>query len=277
MKLMPSLSINIHSRLMDFSVPRIMAILNVTPDSFAVHCDTVCEADVLKDALAAVQAGADILDIGGCSTRPGSVPVDETEEWRRVSLALHAVRSALPDIPISVDTFRPMVARRAVEEGADMINDVSGGQTTPEMWEVVSRTRVPYIIGYPAAPVNETDAVRLQAHMLDFFQSGLDRLYRMGVADVVLDPCFGFAKTQAQNYTLLNHLDVLQVLQAPVLVGVSRKSMLCNPLQLTPDTALNATTAAHMMALERGANILRVHDVAAAKEAIKIYQLTRQN
>ena len=276
------------SRLMDLSLPRVMAIINVSPDSFYTSVYENVEATrrlgdevVLLDAVQrALDEGADILDIGACSTRPGSTPVGAAVEWERLEWALKLVRSHFPDAVVSVDTFRADVAEKAIGLGANIINDVSGGAADERMWDVVARYDVPYILTLAQELRKGGDKEGYDytmSEVLRFFEERLDRLHRMGVKDVVLDPGFGFGKTLEDNYTILREMEVLKVLHAPVLVGVSRKSMLYKPLGLEPKDVLSATIAAQVMALERGANILRVHDVAAAKQAIQIVQLTHKN
>lgn len=276
------------SRLMDLSLPRVMAIINVSPDSFYTSVYENVEATrrlgdevVLLDAVQrALDEGADILDIGACSTRPGSTPVDAAVEWERLEWALKLVRSHFPDAVVSADTFRADVAEKAIGLGANIINDVSGGAADERMWDVVAKHDVPYILtlAQELRKGGEKEGYDYtMSEVLHFFEERLDRLHRMGVKDVVLDPGFGFGKTLEDNYTILREMEVLKVLHAPVLVGVSRKSMLYKPLGLEPKDVLSATIAAQVMALERGANILRVHDVAAAKQAIQIVQLTHKN
>ena len=276
------------SRLMDLSLPRVMAIINVSPDSFYTSVyesvettrrlgDEVVLLDVVQRAL---DEGADILDIGACSTRPGSTPVDAAVEWERLEWALKLVRLHFPDAVVSVDTFRADVAEKAIGLGANIINDVSGGEADERMWDVVAKHDVLYILTLAQELRKGGDKEGYDytmSEVLRFFEERLDRLHRMGVKDVVLDPGFGFGKTLEDNYTILREMEVLKVLHAPVLVGVSRKSMLYKPLGLEPKDVLPATIAAQVMALERGANILRVHDVAAAKQAIQIVQLTHKN
>ena len=276
------------SRLMDLSLPRVMAIINVSPDSFYTSVYENVEVTrrlgdevVLLDAVQrALDEGADILDIGACSTRPGSTPVDAAVEWERLEWALKLVRSHFPDAVVSVDTFRADVAEKAIGLGANIINDVSGGAADERMWDVVAKHDVPYVLTLAQELRKGGDKEGYDytmSEVLRFFEERLDRLHRMGVKDVVLDPGFGFGKTLEDNYTILREMEVLKVLHAPVLVGVSRKSMLYKPLGLEPKDVLPATIAAQVMALERGANILRVHDVAAAKQAIQIVQLTHKN
>lgn len=276
------------NRLMDLSLPRVMAIINVSPDSFYTSVYENVEATrrlgdevVLLDAVQrALDEGADILDIGACSTRPGSTPVDAAVEWERLEWALKLVRSHFPDAVVSVDTFRADVAEKAIGLGVNIINDVSGGEEDERMWDVVAKYDVPYILtlSQELRKGGEKEGYDYtMSEVLCFFEERLDRLHRMDVKDVVVDPGFGFGKTIEENYTILREMEVLKVLHAPILVGVSRKSMLYKPLGLEPKDVLSATIAAQVMALERGANILRVHDVAAAKQAIQIVQLTHKN
>lgn len=267
--------IRVHNKLMDLSHPIVMAIVNITPDSFYTSCRSMGEDEVLRCAEKAMAEGAEILDLGACSTRPGSTPVDTEGEWARLAPALKAIRQRWADVPISVDTFRAEVARRSLEEGADIINDVYGGDADNQMFDIVSKYRAPYILTHAREITKSDDGYdRTMTDILDFLPSRTDELHRRGVADVILDPGFGFGKNVEQNYSLLRQLDVLQTLHAPVLVGVSHKSMFYRPMGLTPDDVLPATIAAHMIALEKGANILRVHEVAPAKQAIAVYQYT---
>lgn len=271
-------SIKVHSRLLDLSSPKVMTIVNVTPDSFYTSWGECSDEVLLSNVQLAIDQGADILDIGACSTRPGSTPVTAEEEWQRLSHALQLIRSCFPKAIVSVDTFRATVAEQALRLGADIINDVCGGNDE-EMWKVIARHNVPYILTY-AQEIQSQGEVKdydyTMSHVLDYFQSRLDALHRMGVADVVVDPGFGFGKTVEQNYRILDQLDILSVLHAPILVGISRKSMLYKPLYATPEEVLPATVAANMLALERGAHILRVHDVEAAKQAIAVYTLAHK-
>ena len=271
-------SIKVHSRLLDLSSPKVMAIVNVTPDSFYTSWGECSDEVLLSNVQLVIDQGANILDIGACSTRPGSTPVTAEEEWQRLSHALQLIRSHFPKAIVSVDTFRATVAEQALRLGADIINDVCGGNDE-EMWKVIARHNVPYILTY-AQEIQSQGEIKdydyTMSHVLDYFQSRLDALHRMGVADVVVDPGFVFSKTVEQNYRILNQLDILSVLHAPILVGISRKSMLYKPLYATPEEVLPATVAANMLALERGAHILRVHDVEAAKQAITVYTLAHK-
>ena len=271
--------INVHNQLLDLSLPRVMAIVNITSDSFYTSWGNLSENALLDSIQDMLCQGADIIDIGACSTRPNSIPVNAEEEWKRLAPALQLIRAYFPKAILSVDTFRANIADKAIEAGADIINDVYGGNADENMWEVIAKHNVPYVLTY-AQEVQSNGEVKdydyTMSHVLDYFQSRLDALHRMGVADVVVDPGFGFGKTVEQNYRILDQLDILSVLHAPILVGISRKSMLYRPLCVTPEEVLPATVAANMLALERGAHILRVHDVEAAKQAIAVYTLAHK-
>ena len=276
---MPAYTLNLDGHLMDLSTPRIMAIINATPDSFYTSCTTV-EAAV-DTAQRAVAEGADIIDLGGCSTRPGAVPVSAAEETDRLSRAADAIRNVLPDVPLSIDTYRADVARHMVKHyGACIINDISGGQLDDRMFDTVADTGVAYVLthmrGTPKTMNSLTDYDDLMADVIDFMQQRIFVLKQRGVKDIIIDPGFGFAKTLEQNYTLLAHLDYLHVLDMPILAGLSHKSMLYRPLNIRADDAEPATTAANTLALAKGASLLRVHNVAAARQAIGIACLTRR-
>lgn len=263
-------SILLRGQLVDFSRPRVMAIVNLSPDSFYTSYSVIDEAAFLVQIDTLLQEGADWLDLGACSTRPGFIPVSSQEEWQLLRKGIEIIRHHWPKVPLSVDTFRVEIAEKALSCGADMVNDVGIMNEDVAVWSVLANRGVPYILTYS----QEATSTNIMSDMLHFFQERLDSLHRQGIADVVIDPGFGFAKTIQQNYAILRQLDVLRTLNAPILVGVSRKSMLYKPLQTTPADVLPATVAAHTLALERGADILRVHDVKAAVQAITIYQLT---
>lgn len=266
-----------HNQLLDLSSPRVMAILNVTPDSFYTSCKSMSEQEILTAAEEAINNGADILDLGACSTRPGSTPTEAKEEWSRLAPALQIIRHHWKDVIISVDTFRADIADQALTVGADIINDVYGGEADPKIWDVISQHNAPYILTHSTTIPCGNDYDHTLSTVVAELQSKLDTLHKRGIADVIIDPGFGFGKTIEQNYRLLHDLQILQCLHAPILVGVSRKSMLYKPLDTTPDHVLPATIAAQTLALERGANILRVHDVAAAKQTISIHQITHNS
>ncbi|MBQ9751830.1 MAG: dihydropteroate synthase [Paludibacteraceae bacterium] len=263
-------SILLRGQLVDFSRPRVAAIVNLSPDSFYTSYSVIDEAAFLVQIDTLLQEGADWLDLGACSTRPGFIPVSSQEEWQLLRKGIEIIRHHWPKVPLSVDTFRVEIAEKALSCGADMVNDVGIMNEDVAVWGVLANRGVPYILTYS----QEAASTNIMSDMLHFFQERLDSLHRQGIADVVIDPGFGFAKTIQQNYAILRQLDVLRTLNAPILVGVSRKSMLYKPLQTTPADVLPATVAAHTLALERGADILRVHDVKAAVQAITIYQLT---
>ena len=260
-------TLNIRGRLMSLSEPRVMGILNATPDSFFAQSRAQTEQQIALRARQIVDEGGAFIDVGACSTRPGSTPVGEQEEMERLRLALTIVRRELPQAVVSVDTFRPAVARMAVEElGADIINDVGSPdeQQRKDMHRMVARLGVPYIL-MAAQPTLQQTLLALADEV--------QQLRNMGHKDIIIDPGFGFGKTMEQNYALLNQLEKLQVLQLPVLVGVSRKSMIWRLLDTTPEQALNGTTALHAVALMKGASVLRVHDV---REAVECCGLTKQ-
>jgi dihydropteroate synthase len=255
-------TINVHGQLMALSQPQVMGILNVTPDSFFAGSRMQTEQAIAGRANQIVAEGATMIDVGGCSTRPGSEPVSEAEEMQRLRLALGVVRREQPHAVVSVDTFRPDVARMAVEEfGADIINDVSEGSV--EMYRMIARLRVPYIL--MSVQPNLRD-------MLLAFAREVQQLRDFGVKDIILDPGFGFGKTVAQNYSVMNQLERLQIMELPLLVGISRKSMIFKLLGLTPDESLNGTSVLNTIALMKGASILRVHDVKEAVECVRIVE-----
>ena len=263
-------SILLRGQLVDFSRPRVVAIVNLSPDSFYTSYSVIDEAAFLVQIDTLLQEGADWLDLGACSTRPGFIPVSSQEEWQLLRKGIEIIRHHWPKVPLSVDTFRVEIAEKALSCGADMVNDVGIMNEDVTVWSGLANRGVPYVLTYS----QEATSAHIMSDMLHFFQERLDSLHRQGIADVVIDPGFGFAKTIQQNYAILRQLDVLRTLNAPILVGVSRKSMLYKPLQTIPADVLPATVAAHTLALERGADILRVHDVKAAVQAITIYQLT---
>ena len=273
---MKPFSLNIRGRLVTFDRPAVMAIINVTPDSFYAGSRSFTSDLIAKNVMTAVSEGADMIDIGAYSSRPGAVDVPAEEEIRRFETGLRIVREIAPDIPVSVDTFRAEVARRCISEfGADIINDISGGDLDEAMFETVAELRVPYILmhmrGTPSTMQSLTDYPDgVTAGVMAELAPKLERLSLLGVSDVIVDPGFGFAKTLDQNYSLLREHDLFKCFGRPLLIGVSRKSMVTRLLDISPAEALNATTVINTLALERGASILRVHDVRAAREAIDI-------
>ena len=253
-------TINIHGRLMDLAKPQVMGILNVTPDSFYAASRKQTEMEIADRANQIIAEGATMIDIGACSTRPGFQEISEAEEMERLRFGLGIVRREQPDSVISVDTFRPDVARMAVEEfGADIINDVSEGSAG--MFRMVSYMRVPYILMSVQPTMKE---------MLLSFAEKVQQLRDLGATDIILDPGFGFGKTLDENYQIMNEMEKLKVMNLPLLVGVSRKSMIYKLFGCTPNESLNGTTVLNTIALMKGATILRVHDVKETVECCKI-------
>ena len=275
-------SLNLRGRLVTIDRPWVMGIINVTPDSFYGQSRVNDERTLVDRVRTMLADGADMLDVGACSTRPGSEQVDAMGEMARLQWALDLIRNEAPDLILSVDTYRAEVARRCVEEwGVDIINDISGGTMDEAMFATVAGLHVPYVLmhmrGTPETMSSLTDYGNVTAEVLEWMARRIDELRQMGVADVIADPGFGFAKTLEQNYEMLARLDAFHALDAPLLVGVSRKRMIYTPLACTADDALGGTTVINTIALEQGAHILRVHDVKAAAEAVKLVTLTREN
>ena len=273
-----SVTLNIRGRLMDLKVPQVMGIVNVTPDSFFAASRTEGVEAVVARARQILDEGGSIIDVGACSTRPDSSPVSEDEEWQRLAPTLEALRRALPEAVVSVDTFRASVARRSVGEfGVDIINDVSGGDADAAMFETVAELHVPYVLTHNDASLAAQPnlaADEVLASVARYLAERTQRLHALGVADVVLDPGFGFGKTMEQNYTLMRRLpDLMKAFPShALLVGISRKSMIWRLLNSSPDGALNGTTVLNALALQAGAHILRVHDVREAVEAVRIIE-----
>ncbi len=255
--------LKIGEKLLSLTEPQVMAIINVTPDSFYTASRLTDDSALLRHVETCLTNGAAILDIGGCSTRPGAEQPDMETEWKRLQPALQSIRNHFPDALLSLDTYRSRIAYRAVDSFGPMcINDISGGTMDDDMFNQVAQLHVPYIFCTAQATVGQTIAT---------WQRGIDILHRMGCRDIILDPGFGFGKDIPQNYTILRHLQEFQSLDLPLLVGLSRKSMLYKPLRLTPNDVLAATNAANMTALLNGADILRVHDVQDAVQTITMY------
>ena len=255
-------TLNVHGRLLDLSRPLVMGILNATPDSFFADSRRQTEEEIAVCCRKMLAEGAAIIDVGGCSTRPGGEVATEVQEMERLRTALAVIRREQPEAILSIDTFRPDVARMAVEEfDADIINDVSGGTT--EMFRMVTRLRVPYILMSLQPNIRE---------MLLSFAEKVQQLRDMGANDIILDPGFGFGKTLEENYEVMNEMEKLLVMELPLLVGISRKSMIYRSFGCTPQEALNGTTALNTIALMKGASILRVHDVKEAMECVKIIE-----
>ena len=267
-------TLNIKGRILDLSRPKVMGVINVTPDSFYDGSRFINEDSIILQADKLVNEGVDILDIGGYSSRPGAQEISIEEEIQRVYQSIQLIKKSHPGTPISVDTFRADVAKKAVEAGAVLVNDISGGTLDEDMFKMMANLRVPYIMmhmrGTPQNMQSLTQYDNILEEMIDFFRTRIETLQNLGVYDVVIDPGFGFAKTLEQNYYLLNHLTAFEILGRPILAGLSRKSMIYKQLGITPQDALNGTTVLNTIALQKGASILRVHDVKQAKEAIQL-------
>lgn len=253
-----------------------MGILNLTPDSFYDGGKNNTMHRALKKTTQLLSEGADIIDIGAYSSRPGAIHISEKEEHDRMIPVVKAIVKEFPDAFISIDTFRSGIAKVAIAEGADMINDISAGEMDPEMFKTIADLKVPYILmhmkGTPQTMASQSDYKNISAEVCSYFISRIEQLKQLGVTDLVVDPGFGFAKTPEQNYQLLRGLDLLKITGHPVLAALSRKSMIYKILDTNAKHALNGTTAANTIALMKGANILRVHDAKAAMEAIKIVE-----
>ena len=271
-------TLNLSGQLLSLERAAVMGIINVTPDSFYSTSRIAGEQELRTRIDTLLREGASIADLGAYSSRPGAEEVSAQEEMRRLAPALRILRDEYPALPVSVDTFRADVARWAVQEyGVAMINDISGGALAPQMYPTIAELQVPYILmhmrGTPQTMGEQTDYQDLILDLIDYFIQRVGQLTELGVHDIVLDPGFGFSKTLEQNYELLARMsDLGTVLPQPLLVGISRKSMIYRLLGQTPEEALNGTSILHAFALERGAKILRVHDVAPAVEAIRLYE-----
>lgn len=268
-------TLNLRGKLYSLCEPKIMGILNVTPDSFYAESRTSDEEHIAARVQQLMDDGADMIDIGGYSSRPGADDVSPEEEMNRLRRGLRVVRHLYPEVPISVDTFRADVARMCVEEeGADIINDISGGMMDRQMFRTVARLGVPYILmhmqGTPDTMQQAPHYDNLRREVMLYFAERIDRLCQMGAKDIIVDPGFGFGKTLEHNYELFHHLDDFNLFNLPLLVGISRKSMIYKLLDGTPQTSLNGTTVLNTIALMKGAHILRVHDVKEAVEAKRI-------
>lgn len=271
-------ALNCRGQLLDLSRPVVMGILNVTPDSFFDGGRYTDEVSMLKQTEKMLAEGAAILDVGGASSRPGAAEVSENEELERVIPVIKVIKNHFADVIISIDTWWAGVAKAAVEAGASMVNDISGGQFDAKMFETVADLDVPYILmhiqGTPGTMQQNPHYEDVVTEVLDFFVQKIEKLRALGVKDIVLDPGFGFGKTVEHNYQLLKNLHVFgNVTGLPVLAGISRKSMICKVLKVNPKHALNGTTALHIVALQQGAKTLRAHDVREAVEVIKLWEM----
>lgn len=273
-------TLNIRGQLRTYDRPAVMGIINATPDSFFAGSRATTAVEAAVKTAAMVADGADFIDVGACSTRPGSVAPTAEEELERLAAVLPTVKAVCGDRAIvSVDTYRAEVARRAVTElGADIVNDISGGTLDEAMFDTIADLNVPYILqhmrGKPEDMQEYANYDNVAGEVLSEIGERVGRLSLMGVNDIIIDPGFGFAKNLEQNYELLANLSLLKLLHRPIMVGLSRKSMATKLLQIKPDDALEATTALNMLALEHSAEILRVHDVKAAVQCVKIREAT---
>lgn len=274
-------TLNIGGKVVSLHTPLVMGILNVTPDSFYDGGRYSHEKAVLERVRQMLDEGADIIDVGGYSSRPGAEDIPADEERRRVLHHIRNIRCEFPSAAVSVDTFRADVAEAAVGAGASLINDISGGELDDRMHDVVADTQVPYILmhmrGTPQIMKQLTDYEDILAEIFGFFEKKVSKLRKRDVKDIVLDPGFGFSKTIDQNYVLLKNFRYFKALELPLLAGVSRKSFIYRKLGLEPADALNGTTVLNTIALMNGAQILRVHDVREAVQAVKLYNLTYNN
>jgi dihydropteroate synthase len=273
--------INCKGKLIDLSTPKVMGILNITPDSFYDGGQYNDVNNILRQAEKMLSEGATFIDIGGYSSRPNAKHIDEKEEQNRILPIIEVLIKEFPQILISIDTFRSSIAKKGIEAGAAMINDISGGSLDKNMFKTVAELQVPYILmhlqGTPQTMQQHTSYDDLIKDIFFYFSNKVSELRALKVNDIIIDVGFGFAKTLKQNYELLNNLDLFKILELPILTGLSRKSMLYKLIGSTVENALNATTSANTIALLNGTNILRVHDVKEAIEAIKIVEATRNN
>jgi dihydropteroate synthase len=272
-------TLNFRGRLLDLSYPRVMGILNVTPDSFFDGKKYNDEKTILLQVEKMLSEGADFIDVGGNSTRPGADDISAEEELKRVLPTIKKIVKEFPEAIISIDTFRSVVAKQAVESGACMINDVSGGSLDDQMFSAVALLKVPYVLmhmrGNPKTMTQQIQYDNLVKDIVDYFHSRIFSLQSLGVKDIIIDPGFGFAKTTEQNFELLNKLDHFKILGKTILAGLSRKSMIWKTLNTDAEHGLNGTTVLNTLALQKGASILRVHDVKEAKEIIQLLKFEK--
>jgi dihydropteroate synthase len=269
-------TLNLKGEIMDLSRPQVMGILNLTPDSFYGNSRISSVDAALQRVENCLQEGASFIDIGAYSSRPGADEVSMEEELERIIPAVEAISKRFPEAKLSIDTFRAKVARESIEAGAHLINDISGGELDEAMFETVADLKVPYVLmhmkGNPKTMQKNPEYENITLEVTGYFAAKLQKLKALGVHDVILDPGFGFAKTLSHNYELMNHLTDLDLFGLPVLVGISRKSMIYKLLGTSPDEALNGTSILNTIALQKGASILRVHDVRAAAECITLVE-----
>ncbi|NVJ62598.1 MAG: dihydropteroate synthase [Flavobacteriaceae bacterium] len=271
------MTLNCRGRLVDLSTPKIMGIINATPDSFYSKSRVATSDDLKIRIEQMIEDGVDIIDIGAYSSRPNAEHISQEEELNRLLPLVEFIKKDYPNLLVSIDTFRAKVADECIQRGAELINDISGGQIEDELLEVIANKEVPYILmhmrGTPQTMMQYTQYEHLANELLLYFSKGIQKAKKAGIKDVIIDPGFGFSKTLEQNYQLLNNLELLNSLEAPLLIGISRKSMISKALNTTAEKSLNGTTALHMIALSKGAKILRVHDVKEAVECVKLHQL----
>jgi dihydropteroate synthase len=269
--------IQVRNKLFDLSIPKIMGVLNATPDSFFEGSRVEKNADLSSRVGAMVNAGMDILDIGGCSTRPGAEEVSEKEELERVLPLIKKIRKEFPEVLISIDTFRASVAEEALKVGADIINDVQGGNYDPRIWEVAKQYKAPYILTHSRGNSQTMqDMSTYNSIALDILQElseKITRIKKAGVVDIIIDLGFGFAKTPEQNFELLKNLSVFSMLEFPILCGFSRKSMISKRLDITVEESLNGTSILNTFAVTKGASLIRVHDVKEAKQIVSLLKV----
>ncbi|OJH13741.1 dihydropteroate synthase [Flavobacterium psychrophilum] len=275
------MTINCKGQLIDLSTPKVMGILNVTPDSFYDGGRFVSEKNILIQVENMLQDGANFIDIGGQSSKPKAAIVSIDEELKRVVSIVDLILKKFPETMISIDTFNSKVAQIAVENGAAIINDISAGNLDDNMFETIAKLQVPYIMmhmrGTPQTMQEMTNYDDLLKDILFYFSEKVAKARSFGINDLIIDPGFGFAKTLEQNFELLNKLELFEILELPILVGVSRKSMIYKTLETTPENALNGTSVLNTISLTKGGNILRVHDVKEAVECVKLYAMLDRN
>jgi dihydropteroate synthase len=270
------MTINCKGQLIDLTSPKVMGVLNMTPDSFYDGGKHKNENDVLFHVEKMLNEGATFIDIGAYSSRPNAEHITEHEELKRILPIIHLILKKFPETIISIDTFRNQVAKQCIEAGAALINDISAGKLDENMLQTVADLKVPYIMmhmkGTPQNMLKQTEYDNLIKDVLFYFSERMAAAKQLGIIDIIVDPGFGFAKTREQSFELLNHLELFKSLEKPILVGISRKSMIYKTLETTPDNALNGTSVLNTIALQKGASILRVHDVKEAMECIKLVE-----
>ncbi len=273
-------TLGVRSKILDLSSPIVMGILNTTPDSFYAGSRYATQEAIVNQARVMLEEGATILDIGGYSSRPGAAMVEEQEEVDRVVPAIEAILTHFPEAILSIDTFRSKVASAAVAAGASIVNDISGGELDADMFASIGKLQVPYILmhmrGTPQTMTTLNVYEDILWEMMQYFEQKVFALRKQGVKDIIIDPGFGFAKNIQQNYFLLKNLTYFQILHLPILAGLSRKSLIYKKLHISVEEALNGTTVLNTLALTKGASILRVHDVKAAVEAVKLFNLCNE-